>query len=236
MEDGLCNQALVTLRRRVLYWANRKGFLNDADDIAQEVLLKYLTSSHTKQSARQRAIDAIRSMYGDSRHKNPNRLNRYVLPQHQVSLDYIEEDCSPEEKERYYMGQKMQTKGVLPLEYSEAIAKMTASKKLKKSERACFLLSRVYGLSLAEIGHLYGLGESRMSQILTDLTDTIEAEIVGYSLPREKENDRPGRCKPRIPKPTCKWCRSNVPQGVAFCSGPCRNKAIEADSGDLTHF
>lgn len=141
--------------------ACRKGHRADAEDFAQDYALKQLEGS--KQPAKFALIDWLRATYGETRTDNGRKSRRPKLRSYEdhpvgITLPQAEEE--------------MMAKQALDL--------------LDEKERAVVILYFVWGFSLMEIGHVFGVTESRISGYLTAVLKKVKALSLDLPLPEER--------------------------------------------------
>lgn len=132
-----------------------------ADDCVQEILLRMHEGRHQHSTINQAVIDYLRANYGDS------RLPSYLA---RKKLEYADSP-EPRKMERIL---ELADGGKSPhrLDFDEC-ARWAGN----QIDRAALGLFYRWGLSEAEIGHLFGFSESRVSQRLKRVQKCISARV-----------------------------------------------------------
>jgi DNA-directed RNA polymerase specialized sigma subunit len=129
--------------------AKYRFFGEEGEEIAQEVMCRYATGQHQKQSVQKAVIDVIRSRYGDSRWKRTGDKGALL-------------NCLPFLERHGGYSSKLDEKTALDEKLGD----------LQGTPRVVMYLLFFWGLTMKEIAHCLGLTQGRISQITTE---TIEA-------------------------------------------------------------
>lgn len=146
--------------RRAKISAGRKGFNQDADDIAQGVILAMLEGRHQHATIDQAVIDAIRKRYGrpDTAQFAARTALRTALPIGKRNSDKL---GSVNDGKR--------------LDDRLDIERMVRA--LKGDERALFVLIYKWGFTYPEAGECFGVSQSRICQRLKIIHAKLVAKI-----------------------------------------------------------
>lgn len=139
----MTNEQAKKFRERAVASARRYGFAETADDIAQTVLLKFCEGRGQHQTIDQAVIDAVRSKFG--RPGLPGYERRFTA-EHQMAGMEAARGIGVEQKHRHDFERLT---GMLPA-----------------GERIITRLTYEWGFTEQEIGDLFGITESRISQKL----------------------------------------------------------------------
>jgi DNA-directed RNA polymerase specialized sigma24 family protein len=146
-------------RRRAKLSATRKGFAEDSDDLAQEVLLNWLEGGGQHQTVDYAVIDAIRRDRGDSRNGQFEPRKRERRPHCEL-------------KEFHSVDQFDESRGDF-----ERITSM-----LKGGRRAVAVLFFEWGLTQKEIGGCFGVTESAVCNWLRQIEDVLRGKLAKENL------------------------------------------------------
>lgn len=141
-------------KRRAFKFARKCGAVEDAEEIACEVVCKFLSGQGLHQTVEQAVLDIIHKDYGEiGSEKNEFRKaeRKYYLP-----LDEVFDHANNQE-ERLQWKQRIEG--------------------LKSTDRAIMILRYLWGLQLKEIGHCFGVGESRVNQIIKKIVKQLRDEM-----------------------------------------------------------
>lgn len=149
------------LRGKALFSAKKFGFGEHAEDLAQEMLLKFLENKETRQTVDQAVIDAIREEFG-----NPNTAG-YELRRARDNAIPVDE-----------LIDSLTLRGSIGETPTSALDFERYLEMFEDMERATICLVFKWGFSLKEVGHCFGVTESRVSQILKDILGRIRKKIL----------------------------------------------------------
>lgn len=148
------NEKANELRRRAKLSAVRKGFTEDSDDLAQEVLLSFLEGRGQHQTVDYAVIDAIRRDRGDSRNGRFKPRKRERRPHCEL-------------KEHHSIGESHESRG----DFERIIGL------LKGGRRAIAVLFFEWELTQKEIGNCFGITESRVSQWILEIESVLRGKL-----------------------------------------------------------
>jgi DNA-directed RNA polymerase specialized sigma24 family protein len=137
------------ISRRAEWLAKTMGIPELAQDIAQEVVLGFVENPEKRQSVRNAVIDAIRANFGNS-NSLPGQLKQ---------------------KERY--GIQVEQGAEDPVKNDFDLLGKT-----NPQDRAMYILKYKWGLSGVEIGQVFGVSGSRVSQRITNMQNKIKKYVV----------------------------------------------------------
>lgn len=164
-------------RDRAIFSARKRGFTEQAEDLAQDVLLKFISGSGTGQTVDQAVIDAVRGSLGDSRsHSSELRRNFHLYP---IGMD----DLAASEVPRRHPQDRLGFESII--------------QGLNSTDRAVVCLRFIWGLDGKEIGHCFGVTESRISQRLQRIQAGL-SEALSREEQRTGEREEPAEVSPEI--------------------------------------
>jgi RNA polymerase sigma factor (sigma-70 family) len=156
----LDNKTAGRLFKRAKFIAKQKNMGDFSEDLAQDVLKKYLEGKGQKQALDFAIVDSIRDFLGDSRTKNFEEKkainNMTALHDKKGKLIY---DMTSEE----IVGEGADFNKIISF--------------LDNSDRAMVVLFYEWGLSLEEIGRCFGVSESRISQKLKEVQERLKKRV-----------------------------------------------------------
>jgi DNA-directed RNA polymerase specialized sigma24 family protein len=141
------------LRGRAIYSATRKGHAEFAEDIAQSVLLKFCEGRGKHQTVDQAVLDTLRSEYGVARNGSDVRKRNLFRAEPLEAVPRVRVDSS--------------SGGDF-----ERIIRV-----LRGTERAMVKLIYEWGFKAKEVGDLFGVTESRISQRLFEVQKRISSAM-----------------------------------------------------------
>lgn len=130
-----------TIHRKAAGYARRLGFMEQAEDIAQSVMLKYSEGLGQHQAVEHAVIDEVRKRFGRSEKDRENKSREISLLE--------EVACFPDVEDQFDVH--------------------WAINKLEDMDRVIVCLRLLWGLSGKEIGYCLGVSESRISQRLREI-------------------------------------------------------------------
>ena len=138
-----------------------------AEDVASHVILSWIEyekkhGTHPTQTVSQAVIDAIRTQFGNAnRNIKRSDFKKDTMGLKKPIIDVVELQL----KENASM-------------YSQIFPYLPAN--VKTFDRAIFILYFKWGFELKEIGEMFGLSESRISQMLTKLCKRVKKEYFSH--------------------------------------------------------
>lgn len=151
-------------RKRFIFSATRKGFSEFSEDLAHDSLIKWLEGRGKHQTVDQATVDAIRGAFG--RPGSPNYQLKRNVTRPSGSLDAVANKSSGE------------VLGYHDYDLERII------ETLNSSDRAIAVLIYVWGFKELEVGHCFGVTESRISQRLKGIQEKLSREMA-----REKQRE-----------------------------------------------
>lgn len=147
------------LLKRLKASASILGFGSEAEEISQAVLTRMLEGRHKHATCEQAVIDYLRSNYGRKGEPSYDLRQAFTLKRLSFEEYFIEHpgQFGTESPNRSYAFDI--------LGYFRGV------------ERAMFLLNHYWGFNEVEIGNLFGVSESRVSQRLQSLQGRLSARI-----------------------------------------------------------
>lgn len=153
------NDEARELRERARGRATQTGFFDDADDLAQEVMLSYLSGNGAHQKVGHAVIDATRKLKGD-----PRTEVFAVRSAFESMGEGIENESEGIEDFSEILDRKQKLNALLDA--------------LQGADRVLVCLLIIYGMDHREISYCFGVTESRISQRLGGLSTRIYAAMV----------------------------------------------------------
>lgn len=150
----------IRLRRSAIMSSVKYGFINDAEDLAHNVLVNYMEGKGAHQTVDQATIDQIRKMFGSIRRERPKvdgRRKNKVTPK----PIFVGEEPLPFIVSDSVVGTS------LP-DFNKALNGLTIA------ERAVACLICMYGLKVGEIAFVFGVNQARASQIVGQIVGKIK--------------------------------------------------------------
>lgn len=124
------------------------------DELTSEICLRVLEAKKCGQTLNQMGIDYLRKSYGRTgSHKNN------ALTAEQVPAEKILEGVNPERDP------------FLADQIGEALKHIT------REQRACLILTTMYGMNYNEIGLIFGFNQSRVSQLLKEAKALLVSKV-----------------------------------------------------------
>jgi RNA polymerase sigma factor (sigma-70 family) len=191
-------QTAEKILRRAKTSARKRGFGEHADDLAQEVLLSFVEGRGRHQTIDQAVIDAIRRTFGDSRSDH-----------HQLRRACDWKGLTPRVLEIH--GKSESDRGC-EIGFERIVSLLGGP------DRAIIKLRYQWGFREREIGDLFGLTESRISQRLKDiqtrlhwvLADEQDRAERGNLVPEISELSAQYRLEKRKQNQAAKVCQGEV--------------------------
>lgn len=160
------------LYRRAKRTAEYMGYDSEAQDIAQEVMIKFLVKGKG-QTIDQAIIDVLRRMYGNMRLKSLKAKQRFNNPR---DLNLLHDELPSKILSEETFNSQIDFERILNL--------------FDGKDRAMLCLKYYWGLTDDEVGHCFGVNGSRVSQCMKDIHKHIKAVIVTKKTKRQKKDTR----------------------------------------------
>lgn len=151
----MTNEEILKIAKRAKNVAIKRGYPELADDFSQEIVVHYLSGKGRHQTVDQFFIDYLRSRYGDSRNGrnrvgNAAERNYIELDEVRNLADHSGDDKSDRNSAHYFTGKELT---LYHLYFEEQMRE-------------------------AHIGALFGVTESRISQMLNPMKKKIQNQAI----------------------------------------------------------
>jgi len=194
------DEEAAKLRKRAILSATRKGLAEQSEDLAHDSIVRWLEGKGQHQTVEQSIIDSFRG----TRRKRDAASPQYrrVEARDDDTMDDLENiPGAPIDRDTDSDFERI----IQPLE---------------QNDRIVMVLLYVWGLKLNEIGHCFGISESRVSQRIRGIQERISQTVAG------QEQRSPGEIRQNIQGNEL-WQGS----AEAYLETPCSKERQEMERG-----